>query len=305
MSGITISALNIDPEVRDNLLKEINFLKREGIKVEFNEKVEGKYLFLNCIVSESDDAVRVSHEKIFRYYLASIITDLLMNEIAKKMMNRIVKTKYHYLTREEIRQIVENAYLYLTNLDEEGDIGKTLFRHNQILGEVNHYMESNSLFYLEGFFRFRLKDYFKELETSIERAIDNYLVEQEYNEFLRLLRYFVEIQEPRIDEIHVMIKDKKSFCLLDEERQPISQNQLQGVLAELDDEVDYDDLLLSALITISPRSIVLHIVNKTEIVETIINVFRERVKFCEGCDLCKLNKPQLTEVQVRQKDFLN
>lgn len=305
MSGITISALNIAPEVRGSLLKEINFLKREGIKVEYNEKVEGKYLFLNCAVAETDEVVRVSHEKIFRYYLASIITDLLMNEIAKEMMDRIVRTKYHYLSKEEIGQIVENAYIYLSNLDEEGDIGKTLFRHNQILGEVNQYMESNSHFYLEGFLRFRLKDYFKELETSIERAVDNFLVEQEYNEFLRLLRHFVEIQEPRIDEIHVMIKDKQSFCLLDEERQSISQNQLQGVLAQLDHEVDYEDLLLSALITISPRTIVLHIVNKTEIVETIINVFRERVKVCEGCDLCKQNKPQLTEVQAMQEDFLN
>lgn len=305
MSGITISALNIDPEVRGNLLKEINFLKREGIKLEYNEKIDGKYIFLDCAVSETDEAVRVSHEKIFRYYLASIITDLLMNEIAKEMMNQIVMTKYHYLSKEETRQIVENAYLYLSNLDEEGDIAKTLFRHNQILAEVNRYMESNSRFYLEGFLRFRLKDYFKELEISIERAVDNFLVEQEYNEFLRLLRYFVEIQEPRIDEVHVMIKDKQSFCLLDEERRPISKNQLQGVLTEINDEVDYEDLLLSTLITISPRSIVLHVVNKTEIVETIMNVFRERVNVCQGCDFCRQNKQQLTGDQVWQKDSLN
>ncbi len=303
MSGITISTLNIDPEVRGNLLKEINFLKREGINVEYDEKVEGKYLFLDCAVSETDEVVRVSHDKIFRYYLASIITDLLMNEIAKEMMRRIVRAKYHYLSKEELKQIVQNAYLFLSNLDEEGDIGKTLFRHNQILAEVNQYMESNSCFYLEGFLRFRLKDYFKELEISIEKAVENYLVEQEYNEFLRLLRYFVEIQEPRIDEVHVMVKDKQRFCLFDEERQPINQDQLQGVLTELNNDVDYEDLLLSTLITISPRSIVLHIVNKTEIVETIVNVFRERVIICHGCDLCGHNKSKLTGIQVWRNDF--
>jgi len=293
MSGITISTLNLDPEVRGNLLKEINFLKREGIKVEYNEKVDGKYLFLDCAVAETDEAVYVSHEKIFRYYLASIITDLLMNEIAKEMMRRIIRTKYQYLSREELRLIVQNAYLYLSNLNEEGDIGKTLFRHNQILAEVNQYMEAKSRFYLEGFLRFRLTDYFNGLEVSIEKAIENFLVEQEYNEFLRLLRYFVEIQEPRIDEVHVLIKDKQSFCLLDEEQQPIDQNQLQGVLTELNNDVDYEDLLLSTLITISPRSIVLHVINKTEIVETIMNVFRERVSICQGCNLCRQNKSQI------------
>ncbi len=302
MSGITISTLNLDPEIRGNLLKEINFLKREGIKVEYSEKVGGKYFFLDCEVSEKDEAVSASHEKIFRYYLASIITDLLMNEIAKEMMRRIVRTKYHYLSREELRLIVQNAYLYLSNLNEEGDIGKTLFRHNQILAEVNQYMEVNSRFFLEGFFRFRLKDYFKELEISIEKAVENFLVEQEYNEFLRLLRYFVEIQEPRIDEVHVLVKDKQSFCLLDEEQQPIDRDQLQGALTEINNDVDYEDLLLSTLITISPRSIVLHVVNKTEIVETILNVFRERVNICQGCNLCQQNKPHLTGIQVRQND---
>ncbi len=303
MSGITISTLNLDPEVRGNLLKEINFLKREGIKVEYNEKADGKYLFLDCAISETDEAIGASHEKIFRYYLASIITDLLMNEIAKEMMGRIVRTKYQYLSKEELRSIVQNAYLYLSNLNEEGDISKTLFRHNQILAEVNRFMEANSRFYLEGFLRFRLKDYFKELEISIEKAVENFLVEQEYNEFLRLLRYFVEIQEPRIDEVHLLVKDPKSFCLLDEEQQPINQEQLQGVLTELNNDVEYEDLLLSTLITISPRSIVLHVVNKTEIVETILNVFRERVSICQGCDLCRQNKPQLTGVQLWQHDF--
>lgn len=303
MTGITISTLNLDPEVMGNLLKEINFLKREGIKVEYNEKVDGKYLFLDCAVSETDEAVCASHEKIFRYYLASIITDLLMNEIAKEMMRRIIRTKYQYLSREELRQIVQNAYLYLSNLNEEGDIGKTLFRHNQILAEVNQYMEVNSRFYLEGFLRFRLKDYFKELEVSIEKAVENFLVEQEYNEFLRLLRYFVEIQEPRIDEVHVLVKDKQSFCLLDEEQQPIDQDQLQGVLTEINNDVDYEDLLLSTLITISPRSIVLHVINKTEIVETIMNVFRDRVSICQGCNLCQQNKPHLTGVQMWRNDF--
>ena len=52
---------------------------------------------------------------------------------------------------------------------------------------------------------------------------------------------------------NVLIKDKQSFCLLDEERQPINQDQLQGALSELNNDVDYEDLLLSALITISPR----------------------------------------------------
>jgi putative sporulation protein YtxC len=287
MSTVTISTLNLDTKVKDNLVQEINFLNREGISIKFIEKNIGKFFFLDCsIAEEKDQNIKAAHEKIFRYYLAYIITDLLMNGITKEIMSRIVKNKYHYFDPEELKAIVQSAYSYLNNLHEEGDIEKTLFRHNQILTEVNQYLDANSNLFLEGFLRFRLKDYFLELEESIEKATDNFLVEREYHEFIRLLRYFVEIQEPRIDEVHVLINNKHSFYLLDEEKQPINPDQLQGVIAELNQDVDYEDLLLSALITISPRRIVLHIINKIEIVETILNVFRERVTICKGCELC-------------------
>jgi hypothetical protein len=81
--------------------------------------------------------------------------------------------------------------------------------------------------------------------------------------------------------------------MLDEEKKPINQEQLKGVLVELNQEIDYEDLLLSALITIAPRCIVLHIIHHVEIIETISSVFRERVKICKGCELCQQESKML------------
>ncbi len=289
MSEITISTLNVNPEIRSNLLKEVDFLQREGINVQLTESNAGKFLFLEYAVQAKEPDLKDAHEKILRYYLANILTDLLMNTVTKELMTQIVKNRYHFVAPGDFRAIVKSAYAYLNNLYEEGDISKTLYRHNQILTSISQYLETDSLLYLEGFLRFRLKDYFQEMEESIERAIDNFLVEREYLEFIKLLRYFVEIQEPRIDEVHVLIKDKDTFYLLDEEKNPIDQAQLEGVLSELHSEnsdVEYDDLLLSALITISPRRIVLHALAKIEIMDTIMGVFRERVILCDGCQFC-------------------
>lgn len=301
MSGITISTLNLATDIKENLRREVHFLSREGINIKLTEKEDGKFFFLDCTVAEEkDQAIKLAHEKILRYYLGNIITDLLMNGITKEFMSRILKNKYQYFSDKELKDVVQNAYSYLNNLHEEGDIAKTLFRHNQILMEVNEYLDSNSQLYLEGFFRFRLKSYFNELEEAVENAVENYLVEQEYHEFIRLLRYFVDVQEPRIDEVHVLVKDKQSFYLLDEDQKPIDQEQLKGVLVELNQDVEYDDLLLSALITISPRRIILHVVSPVEIVETIMSVFRERVRICEGCDLCcSLRKPKVLPNPVK------
>lgn len=288
MPSITISTLNSEFEVKKNLIQEINFLNREGIKVQLLEEESGKIIFMDCSVAEEkDQEIIAAHEQILRYYLANIITDLLMNGVTKEYMNRLIKYKHHNINKNELKAIVQNAYSHLNNLHEEGDISKTLLRHNQILTLVNEYLNSNSDLFLEGFLRFRLKNYFQELKESVERAVENYVVEQEYHEFIRLLRYFVEVQEPRIDEVHVLIRDKQCFYMLDEEKKPINQEQLQGVLVELNQEIDYEDLLLSALITIAPRHIVLHIITRIEIIDTIINVFKDRVIFCEGCDLCQ------------------
>ena len=49
-----------------------------------------------------------------------------------------------------------------------------------------------------------MKDYVSELEDTIEQGGGEYLMEREYNEFIKLLRYFVEIQEPKVDTVNVL-----------------------------------------------------------------------------------------------------
>lgn len=293
---ITISTLNAEMDIKENLIQELNFLNREGIRVTLVEQESGKIISWDCSVAENGDQdIKAAHEQILRYYLANIITDLLMNGITKEFMNRLVKNKYHHLNSADLKAIVQNAYSHLNNLHEAGDISKTLFRHNQILGLVNEYLNSNSQLFLEGFLRFRLKNYFRELKEAVERAVENYVVEQEYHEFIRLLRYFVEMQEPKIEEVHILIRDKQSFYILDEDKKPINPDQLKGILIELNPDIDYEDLLLSALITVAPRRLILHVVTPIEVIETIANVFQKRATFCSGCSLCQ-NQSQIPEL---------
>ena len=77
-TGITIGTLNLATDVKESLLQEMNFLNREGVHVEFAEKQTDKFYFLDCSVIEDDSHIKVAQEKILRYYLANIITDLLM-----------------------------------------------------------------------------------------------------------------------------------------------------------------------------------------------------------------------------------
>lgn len=142
---------------------------------------------------------------------------------------------------------------------------------------------------LEGFVRFRLKDIIDEIEMAIEMSVDDFIIQKEYNEFIDLLRYFVELQEPRIDLVNV-IKKNGSFQILDQERKEISSEYLEGYLADMfKDEVEYEDLLVSALINLAPQKIRLHF-QRDEVEETVRRIFGQKVEICRGCSSVNMEK---------------
>ena len=111
--------------------------------------------------------------------------------------------------------------------------------------------------------------------------MDDLLIEKEYGEFIRLLRYFVEIQEPKVDEIHVVVGEDNRYVLLDSSLRIINNDLLEDLAREISDkEISHDDLLISSLITIAPRKITIHeserIKNK-ELLITINTVFSGKV----------------------------
>jgi len=78
--------------------------------------------------------------------------------------------------------------------------------------------------------------------------------------------------------------------LYDDKKNSISSEYFDELRSEiLDDTINYDDLLISTLITISPNRILIHDIEEfknKELVQTISNVFAERITLCSSCDLC-------------------
>jgi len=107
-----------------------------------------------------------------------------------------------------------------------------------------------------------------------------------------LLRYFVEIQEPKIDTVHVIVNYDNRYTLLDGSKREITNECIQEYANEITEgEINYDDLLVSSLITFAPRKIVIHSMGHSrnkELMETIKNVFSGRVIMCQGCDVCSV-----------------
>jgi putative sporulation protein YtxC len=287
---ISIGASNHIDLVRGRLDNDLKRLEGCGMRLEIEESPAGKYTFLSCSVS-GDSRFRQSEEEalaLFKGYLAEVLADLIVFKWQKALLVDIIRENYYYFGEGERHTIFENALRYLEDTTGHGLI--SLRKKRKILARIREFLSCGNLIVVDGFIRFRLKDYIKELQEAADRAVDDFLMDKEYQEFIQLLRYFVEIQDSRTDLINVVMKPNGSFLLYDGQHRAVNSSYLEGFIVDLiESEINYEDLLISALITIAPREIIFH-TGKTEgpqnTLETIKNIFSDRVTLCRGCELC-------------------
>ncbi len=51
-----------------------------------------------------------------------------------------------------------------------------------------------------------MKELRSNIEIIIDRIIENYIIDKEYEEFIRLLKYFVNIQDSKLQEVNLTIQ---------------------------------------------------------------------------------------------------
>ena len=292
MQGITIGTAERADDIRQRLAAELHFLQDEGIDVRIDLVNRGRYTFLGLDLSragaappEAETAARVRHS------VANAVSDVIVEKWEKNLIRKIIRGNYYYFSPDEQDTIAGYADRNLCAPDpvERRGLYK-ISRKSKILHKLRDYLDQADELVVEGFVTFRLREYLDELEEAVDRAVDDFLMEREYKEFVRLLRYFVEAQEPRLDRVHVLMQGPATFRLVDDDGNAIKSEYLEEFVVEMvDSEINYEDLLISALITLAPHAITLHSEGNEgwdEGVETIKAVFGDRVRLCRGCDLC-------------------
>lgn len=217
--------------------------------------------------------------------LANLIQDIIVNIYIKDVIkDRVIKICTEY-TSDEKKEIIRLTHRILKDRnsypEERVEVNRNL---------IDYLIENNNLL-IDGYMNFRLKEYLYLVDISIEKSIFALESEKEYEEFLGMLQYFVDIQEPKLELVNVIIKDN-NYILLD-----MDNNILEdGALDEVEHDLYYEDiskadLLISSLIVISPYRLVVHIEEgeQEEIITVISQVFRDRVTFCDGCEKCSIN----------------
>lgn len=262
MSVLTISASS-------SLMESV----RPTIDAEFMSaswRSEGRYTFLDL-----PRGTEIRSDLKIMNTLASIV----FGQLSQFWIQRLLRLNYAYFDHDEQQSIIQSAYRHLNTCS------KVLY--HQVYSALTEYLISNNQINLEGFIRFRVKEFWTFLQDVVDTAVDEYLAEQEYQEFVKLLHYFVELQEPKIDLINVIVDQPENFQILNSEGNVIQTEYLEGIILEIGcDELDFEDFLISALITIAPAKIILHICHGKRIEKTILSIFGSRVCVCNGCSLC-------------------
>lgn len=278
--------------LKAKLGKKCYLLERKGFKVNLHEQYAGKYTFLSCQVHGSKRNSRLDTNPALIYFIAELLSEFIINKWERRLLWEIICNNYYYFENDERRKIMKYI-IHRVNFEGEssGNNVHKIKRKNHILSKLMEFLHDNNEIVIEGFIKFRLKEYIKELRNWVEEAIDEYLLEQEQNEFVELLRCLVEIQETRTEVMHVVVEPEGNYKLLDGKSVSLDGGYLSIPSGDFwSNEINYDDILVSTLIIIAPKEIVFHYSPETiapSIFNTIKSIFNGNVKKCKGCPLCR------------------
>lgn len=234
---------------------------------------------------------------IFKHQLSELIAEHILLDWESPLINREIRKSCRGMVAEEQRIIYNKAAQFLRRCNDNESLNLLMNygRKNRIAHRILDYIHDNQFMVVEGFINFCLQDFLTEIRFAVELAVEELKNEKEYNDFITLLRYFVDTQVPKIYEVNIMMDENGVFNMWDGSGIKIEENYMSYYLDDmLLNEINFDDVLISILITIAPRRIILHnaLDLGSEPVETIKKVFKDKIRMCTGCERCikHLNK---------------
>ena len=252
-------------EADDSISIEIQAGKEGGVKVIF-------------LMPEGSDKKDYLERTVGR------ITTLL-KEYTKEQSLNYFEENYFYFDEDEFEAIRE------TVSDEvDNDIKIQLIIKNKLKEVLEGSREIN----LSGFIKFRLKFISLYAEQIVEKCIDNYLMKQEYLDFINIIKYFSDTDNGSYEAVNIMHNNGR-LQIYDSHMKKIDYLITMEIAHELDgDEIDYDEDIINVLLNISPRKITIHTkedsqdVRAVNTIKIIEKLFDGRVEICRGCRFCEI-----------------
>jgi len=277
--------------VKTNNMDIINYLQKsfENINLEDTYISIKKFKHFNNIIihHKGKDYTK------FQTYISNSITKAIIEYCEEEIIYNNIYLNYFYFNSYEKKKILENT---LNLLIEEKN---SKLRYDYINNEIFKFIISSHSLYLQGTINFNLNSYVNFLNTQIDIAVNKFLIDKEYLEFVNILKLYIksESENSKTEHVHLIYKDKISI-ITDDNQNVISYNDnLRKAKYISDISFSSNDLALNTLLNLIPKSITIHLVDgySDEFINTLKLIFAEKVKICEDCNICTVYKYKQAE----------
>lgn len=284
----TLSYKEEREELNQDFINMINYYRNKGINLGISEKINKNMHFINLYTDE--DIYINNYRKSLYYYMAKIIYGALLSEFSKEELQNYIQDNFFFLNQDEEKEIENNCLNALKGDEISEKNVHSLNIKNQITDKIICCLNENCQFNLDGFIQFRKKEIYTDFKMMLENVIEEFFIEKEYDEFVKLLKYFIDMEDSKMEQVDIIIKKDGSFKVVNEKGKDIIEKLFENIsdLGMIENSSN-EDMIMSGLITAAPKKIVIHCRENSinnEILETILKVFGERVRFCDSCKLC-------------------
>jgi len=264
--------------ILEYLLDKLDYLELEEVKYSKNKFK----IYSNIIVHYIGEKISFFDEK-----LSSIITDTILKFYKEKIIKKIINFDYFYFEEYEKKIIIQNCCEIIESSEYEQISKEKEYIHEAVL----QYVIENKSMILEGFVNFRIKEYIKYLDSIVDIAVNKYIIEKEYNEFISLLRMYINSKKSNIKNLH-LIYGKSELTILDENKNIVPLcKEIYNAKFLSDIIFSENDYALNTLLTLLPQRIEIHLLDsEDEFIKTVKLIFEDRVYICRECNICRTYK---------------
>lgn len=263
----------------DYLLKEFQNININETYITFKSFKHFSNIILHC---------KIDNNTLFINTISNILTKTIIYFYEKQIIKNSINLNYFYFNSLEKQEIVKNTLEILNNYDtiklKYDLLNSTIFEHL-----LNH----KSL-YLNAFINFRLNNYLKLIEEKIDLAVNQFLINKEYLEFVNILKLYINSESvySQTNHLHLIYKNGNS-TIIDDNNNVISCNDNIAKAKYISDiSFSSNDLALNTLLNLLPQTITIHLIDEycDEFINTLKLIFNDRIKICKDCNICNLYK---------------
>ncbi|MGL4850101.1 MAG: sporulation protein YtxC, partial [Clostridium sp.] len=227
---------------------------------------------------ESDE----THNRV-KLYVSNLLYKMVIKDYKKRELFQLIKDTYFFLKQDEILEIeiLIMEVLFRENKIED-DLGVFCENKiNNIIEKIKECLNENNEMNINGFITFRMRSLREDIEEIIDKIIQKYMVEKEYKEFIKLLKYFVEVGESKIEKVNIIIDDEGKYRIEDEGGLDIFSQFTKDIgNSKIGLDATIEDVIISGLITNAPKEVLvigMENCRNKEFMKTVEKVFEERL----------------------------